>query len=110
MEKCPWNFAILACGAGGNIMTIGNDTHTALPSFHLLGKKDPLLNQSEDISKCWDPFQKVTHTHGSGHEVDLLMWKREIELMGLLNNFLNEYLSLTSLLDNERAEMIGYAG
>ena len=108
MEKCPWNFAILACGAGGNMMTIGNDTFAKLPSFHLLGEKDPLINQSEAISKCWDPFQKVTHTHDSGHEVDLLMWTRETELMASLYGFLNKCLSLTLLLDSEQAKMIGY--
>ena len=49
MKKIPWNFAILTCGAGGNMMTTGKDKYAALPLFHLLGEKYPLIDQHKAI-------------------------------------------------------------
>ena len=98
MEKCLWKFAIIACGTCDCLMTIEKDIPVVLPSFHILGGKDLLFNQSEALSKYWDPFQKVTHTHDRGHEVDPLMWSRETEMIALLDNFLDKHISSTHFL------------
>jgi len=96
MEKCPWKFAIIACGTCDYLMTIEKDRPVVLPSFHILGEKDLFFYQSEALSKYWDPFQKVTHTHNRGHDVDSLMWTRETEMMALLDNFLDKHIPSTS--------------
>ena len=92
MKCCPWNFAILACGGASQYLTITEGTTIDLPSFHIYGGRDWLLVDSKKIANYWDPSQKVTHTHGRGHEIDIQMNKREKEMMVKLNDFLDEHL------------------
>jgi hypothetical protein len=92
MKACPWKFAILACGAGGYRINTPRAGSTAIdiPSFHIFGKKDNLLNGSRAVAEYWAPSRRVTHTHDRGHEIDMQMHVREKEMMKKLNTFLDE--------------------
>jgi len=107
MEKCPWNFAILACGSYGSLMTIGTETPISLPSFHILGRDDIFYDQSKDLFTYWDSFHKVTSTHARGHEIDMFIWTREKLIMMMLDNFLTKVLSSTPFQFGEHAITTG---
>ena len=94
MKQCPWKFAILACGGASFQVNIakGDAPCINMPSFHIFGRRDMHFNDSNAIAEYWDPSQKMTHTHARGHEIDLLMWTRETELINKLNHFLDEQL------------------
>ena len=93
MKACPWEFAILACGAGGHCITgVSRDSTTTttkieIPSFHIYGKNDRQLNDSKIISEYWSLTQL---THSRGHEIDIQMHTREKEMMKKLNSFYDE--------------------
>ena len=93
MKQCPWKFVILACGTGKHHMTIPMSTTIEMPSLHIFGKKDDKhLSNSKMLAGYWDHSQKMTHTHGRGHEIDMQISKRETEMMLKLNKFLDERL------------------
>jgi len=109
MEKCPWNFAILACGSYGSLMTIGTEIPISLPSFHILGREDIFYDQSKALLTYWDSFHKVISTHARGHEIDMFIWTREKHMMILLDNFLAKLLSSTPFQVDGHAITIGHS-
>jgi predicted esterase len=99
MELCPWKFAILACGGAShqiNIIKSSPSTNAIIiyniPSFHIFGRRDPILNDSISISNYWDPNQKEIYYHSRGHEIDMQISYRETELMSKFNIFLGKQL------------------
>lgn len=94
-QRPPWKFAILACGAGGHRITASRAGSTTaiidIPSFHIFGKKDTLLNDSRVVAEYWSPSRRITHAHGRGHEIDMQMHVREVEMMRKLHAFLDEH-------------------
>mmetsp|Transcript_40031 Transcript_40031/g.84067 ORF Transcript_40031/g.84067 Transcript_40031/m.84067 type:complete len:250 (+) Transcript_40031:25-774(+) len=93
MTACPWKFAILGCGGASNYITISKETSIDIPSFHIFGAKDGLLPDSKRIAEYWNLSQRLTHTHGRGHEIDSQMGAREIEMINKLGQFFGEHLS-----------------
>ena len=91
LKRCPWKFAILACGGSSHNITIPRGTIIDMPSFAIFGKKDRHLNDGKIISQYWEPSKRVSHTHGRGHEIDMQMFAREKEMMAKLNHFLDEH-------------------
>ena len=91
MNSCPWKFAILCCGGASHQITLSKGMIINVPSFHIFGKKDRIMMDSKTIAEFWDQSQKVTHTHGRGHEIDAQMYNREKEMIVKLNEFLDEH-------------------
>ena len=108
MKACPWEFAILACGAGGHCITgVSRDSTTTttkieIPSFHIYGKNDRQLNDSKIISEYWSHTQRCAHTHSRGHEIDIQMHAREKEMMKKLNSFYDECTSMKNNNNNKK--------
>jgi len=92
MKSCPWKFAILACGGASHQVTLKRGMTVKIPSFHIWGKKDRILNDSKTIAEYWDPPMRITHSHGRGHEIDVQMCHREGEMMEKLSKFLDDHL------------------
>ena len=94
--KLPWQFAILACGAGCHNITesrFGDDCSIDVPSFHIFGKNDRYANDSRTIYDYWSADDRAMHVHGRGHEIDAMMHTREHIMMGKLRTFLDEQRS-----------------
>lgn len=96
MIACPWKFAILACAGASHRITIPKGMTNNTPSFHIFGKKDKHLTDSKIIAQqYWDQSQSITCTHDRGHEIDMQMWKREIEMIDQLQKFLDTHCGPT---------------
>ncbi len=90
----PWEFAILACGAGCHNIAVsrfGNDIIIDMPSFHIYGRRDTKhMNDSRTMYDYWNNEIGIVHVHDRGHEIDVAMHARERELMHKLTTFLDE--------------------
>lgn len=91
LRRCPWNFAILACGGASRFISVDKAVPIGIPSFHIFGEKDRHLEDSRKIADHW--ADRMTATHSSGHEIDMMMHRREIEMMRKLDDFLNTRLA-----------------
>lgn len=90
MERCPWRFAILACGGASGCIRLPRGTPVIdIPSFIILGKKDMHYSDGKVIAQFWDQSRQVMHTHDRGHEIDMRMYTREGEMIAKLNDFLD---------------------
>jgi pimeloyl-ACP methyl ester carboxylesterase len=93
-ERCPWNFAILACGGASTCMSLDKDDSRTIeiPSFQIFGARDPIKPDSHVLERYWDASRKITYTHRKGHEIDLQILRVEKSLKSLLDNFLDKQL------------------
>ena len=91
LRSCPWKFAILACGGASRFVSLDKAVPIEIPSFHIFGARDRLLEDSRKIADHW--VGRITATHSSGHEIDMMMHRREIEMMKKLEDFLNMRLA-----------------
>lgn len=95
MKRCPWKFAILACGGASQYVTLQRATDIVdLPSFHIFGKRDRIMADSLKIAEYWSRSRRTSCTHKRGHAIDMQMCNRETELMAKLDDFLDEQISL----------------
>lgn len=96
LKRCPWNFAILACGGGSRMLKsfdndrISNTTPLEVPSFHIKGTRDFHLQDSSQLEKYWKENKRKSYTHNGGHEVVMRIYNNEPDLKLLLFSFLNE--------------------
>ena len=93
MERPPWQFALLACGGASFQVSLEKDAPPIeIPSFHIWGNKDPHFPDSKAISEYWDASQRVICSHDRGHEIDMQMHRRELQMITNLEKFLDEQL------------------
>ena len=98
-RKCPWKFAILACGGASDALTLSVSNHKGaidLPSLHIFGKYDMLRPDSQHLAQLWKQTSQQTYTHQSGHEIDMKMVQREPKLGQVVKDFLKKHHSSTT--------------
>lgn len=86
LKRCPWNFAILACGYSN--FALAESPPLEFPAFFIHGAKDSVVGQVNILEKCWvDP---ISYTHQGGHEITANIVHREPELGSRLEEFLKK--------------------
>jgi hypothetical protein len=90
LEKCPWNFVILACAGGyslqialaempqksdGKLVSAIDSTPIQLPSLHLHGRWDAILLDSQQVHGLYSPEEATQYSMDCGHEVPMKVFQ-----------------------------------